>query len=53
MSTSNESTTKKKHRINVILTDKQLQALLDYANSKELTMSQALRNVIQEFLIDK
>jgi hypothetical protein len=51
MSTSSKRKTKKQHRINVILTDNQFQRLKRYAESKETTMSEAVRELIKKIPI--
>jgi predicted DNA-binding ribbon-helix-helix protein len=53
MSTSNERKSKKGHRINVILTENQFQVLQDFAEGKEMTMSEAIRELIREIPMKK
>jgi hypothetical protein len=53
MSASKERKSKKSHRINVILTENQFQALQDFAEGKEMTMSEAIRELIREIPMKK
>jgi hypothetical protein len=53
MSTSNKRKPKSGHRINVILTDKQFQSLQNYAQEREITMSEAVRELIKTIPMKK
>jgi hypothetical protein len=53
MSTQKKSKPKATHRINVFLTESQYQRLNDYAASREITMSEAVRELIKNIPIQK
>jgi DNA-binding MarR family transcriptional regulator len=53
MSASKERKPKKSHRINVILTENQFQVLQDFAEAKEMTMSEAIRELIRDIPMKK
>ena len=53
MSTSSKRKANNSHRINVILTEKQFQLLKEYAESREITMSEAVRELIKAIPIKK
>jgi len=53
MSTSSKRKESSNHRINVILTEKQFQLLKGYAESKEITMSEAVRQLIKAIPMKK
>ncbi len=53
MSTSSKHKLQDSHRINVILTGKQFQALKGYAEEREISMSEAIRELIKAIPMKK
>jgi hypothetical protein len=53
MSTSSKRKIHNSHRINVILTEKQFQTLKEYAEDREVTMSEAVRELIKAIPMKK
>jgi chemotaxis methyl-accepting protein methylase len=53
MSTSSKRKIQNSHRINVILTEKQFQTLKEYAETREVTMSEAVRELIKAIPMKK
>jgi hypothetical protein len=53
MSTQKKRKSKATHRINVYLTESQYQRLNDYADDREITMSEAIRELIKDIPMKK
>jgi hypothetical protein len=53
MSTSSKHKLQDSHRINIILTGKQFQTLKEYAEEREISMSEAIRELIKAIPMKK